>query len=51
MTSPNSLTPLSDQANVQMDVVEDDRYDVATGYALLAGAPLPPVLRGEDLDE
>jgi hypothetical protein len=34
-----------------MDIVEDDRYDVATGYALLADAPRPPVLRGEDVEE
>lgn len=51
MTTPNGATPLSDLNNVQMDLVEDPRYDVATGYALLASSPRPSVLRGEDLDE
>lgn len=49
MTQP--LSPLSDPTNVQMEVVEDERYDVATGYALLADAPLPPVLRADDLED
>lgn len=45
-------TPLSDINNLQMDVVEGDgKYDVATGYALLANAPLPPVVRADDLEE
>lgn len=50
MTTP-SLGPVSDPTNVQMEVVEDDRYDVATGYALLADAVRPPVLRGDDLED
>jgi hypothetical protein len=51
MTTPGQpITALTDQENVQMEVVEDTRYDVATGYALLANAPLPPVVRGEDLE-
>lgn len=44
-------SPLKDPTNVQMDIVDDPRYDVATGYALLADAELPPVLRGDDLEE
>lgn len=55
MTTPfKPLTPLTDEANMQMDVVPPDSdraYDVATGYALLADAPLPPVLRGNDLED
>lgn len=45
-------TPLSDITNMQMEVVEpkEERYDVAVGYALLAGAPLPPLKRGDDLE-
>jgi len=41
---------VSDPTNVQLDVVADDRYDVATGYALLADAVRPPVIRGDDLE-
>lgn len=45
-------TPLSDLSNIHMEVVEvQAKYDVATGYALLADAPLPPVLRADDLEE
>jgi hypothetical protein len=52
MTVPGKpvVTSVSDPTNVQMDVVEDPRYDVATGYALLANAQRPPVIRGEDLE-
>jgi hypothetical protein len=51
MTSPNEKTALTDKTNVQMVVIEDTGYDVATAYALLAGTQRPPVLRGEDLAE
>jgi hypothetical protein len=51
MTEPNQVTALTDQTNVKMEVVEDNRYDVAAGYAVMAEAPMPPVLRGEDLEQ
>lgn len=45
-------TALTDEANMQMLVVEeDDQWDVPTGYALLAGVQLPPVVRGDDLED
>lgn len=51
MTAPNEPTALTDATNVQMAVVDDEGYDVAWAYALLADVPLPPVLRGDDVEE
>lgn len=37
--------------NASFKIVEDERkYDVATGYALLSGGDVPPVIRGEDVE-
>ena len=36
---------------IQWEPVPDETYDAATGYALLAGTQLPPVLPDEDEEE
>jgi hypothetical protein len=45
-------SPLTDLTNVGGHVLPDEEqpWDVPTAYALLADTPLPPVLRGEDLE-
>ena len=49
---PNGNSPLTDPTNVGGYVLPDEeqKWDVPTGYALLADVQLPPVLRGEDLE-
>lgn len=44
--------PQSDPTNQGGRILPDEeqQWDVPTGYALLADVPLPPVLRGEDLE-
>lgn len=43
--------PVGDQQNALFEIVEEKpKYDVPLGYALLAGAPAPPVIRGDDLE-
>lgn len=45
-------TPLKDQQNVQMEVVEkQETWDVAWAYAALSNGTVPPVIRGEDLED
>lgn len=48
-----SDSPLTDPTNVGGRILPDEeqQYDVPTGYALLAGVILPPVLRGDDIEE
>lgn len=52
MAKGTGNSPQSDPNNVGGKILPDEEqdWDVATGYALLAGVPLPPVLREEDLE-
>lgn len=48
MAKLNSVTDLE---NVKMVVVEEKKWDVAMAYALLGDGDLPPVIRGEGLED
>lgn len=50
--SEASLSPLTDPRNEGGGLVPEDEqdYDVVAAYSLLADVPLPPVLRGDDLE-
>lgn len=52
MSKGKGDSPQSDPKNVGGRILPDEeqQWDVPTGYALLAGTVLPPVLRGEDLE-